>query len=1132
MSVATKLRDQADRDRIEHELDQTLFVEAGAGTGKTRQLVERIVNLIAEGRAPAARIAAITFTEKAAAELRDRILERLETESDQANSEERRQRCYNALDQLDGAAIETIHAFAARILSLYPLEARLPPGFEIIDETESGVEFAERWRDQLDELLEAPELATPLRDALDAGVTLGHLGKIARKLHDDWDRAESESSELEPRSANAAPFIAALREVVEQRDACTDPEDKLHQRLITLSAFADRLEEASGNAGMLVRLLEHSTATSFRVGNVGARRNWPGDAHLPIRATLATLESDRAELRQQVLRSFLAPVYNAIREFVLNYADERRRRGRLGFQDLLVRCRDLLQNNADVAAEVRRRYQNLLIDEFQDTDPLQTEIANAIAQGEAGRLFFVGDPKQSIYRFRRADIEQYNHVREGYAGSRVHLTQNFRSQPGITEFVNAVFGPLMTADRSGGQAAWEDLDAAREPPADAAAPATTIIGDELEASAPRVRRAEAEHLVNVIAEVRDATWQMLDPETNVWRSARYADIAVLVPTRTGLSRLLPELDERGIPYRLESRSLVYDSEEVRGLLGILRAIADPTDQIALLGALRAPAFACSDADLFAWKEAGGQWDYRAPIPLEIEPDHPVAEAARWLRNAAAAQWRMPVSALVEYVIRERRLMELAVVDHRPRDRWQRLRFLLDQARDFCDRGGRTLNEFLEWAQRQADEDTRIIESVVPESDHDAVRILTIHAAKGLEFPVVILTGLNVEPRAERPVLLWTAGGAPELYFRSGLQTPGYGALYKRESDLEAAERVRRNYVATTRARDHLIVSLYRKPDKNKKSDAHIIADQVERLSIDLDAPLFRRFGQEPQALPPHSAGGDAEALLPLSPRSAGGDAEALLPLSPRFAGGDAEGRGGSPTDTAADRAQWLAKRQTAIEANTSLAIQSATSIAKHTPAADPNLEKDEPPDDLPPWRRGRAGTSIGRAVHSALQTINLEAQNEAEIRTVARAQSAAEGLGLRETAEVARLIRVALNTATVREAVAANRYWRELYVAAPIPNGNGNETLIEGFIDLLYETASGELVVVDYKTDALQAGEPVNTALERYQLQGATYALALEQSLGRPVATCRFLFLHANQERDIEDLTKAVSQVRDLITQT
>ena len=132
--------------------------------------------------------------------------------------------------------------------------------------------------------------------------------------------------------------------------------------------------------------------------------------------------------------------------------------------------------------------------------------------------------------------------------------------------------------------------------------------------------------------------------------------------------------------------------------------------------------------------------------MAFRPTMPLPMRLQWLRATSAAQWRMSVSALVEHVIRERRLLELAVVNRRPRDRWQRLRFLLDQARDFCDRGGRTLSEFLEWAKRQADEDTRVIESVVPESDNDAVRIMTIHAAKGLEFPVVVLTGLNVEPR--------------------------------------------------------------------------------------------------------------------------------------------------------------------------------------------------------------------------------------------------------------------------------------------------------------------------------------------------------------------------------------------------
>ena len=278
---------------------------------------------------------------------------------------------------------------------------------------------------------------------------------------------------------------------------------------------------------------------------------------------MAILHERRGLLRLEVVRCICAPLYNAIREFVLDYADERRRRGRLGFQDLLVHCRTLLRDNPEVAARIRERYRFLLIDEFQDTDPLQTEIADAIAGDEEGRLFFVGDPKQSIYRFRRADIEQYTAIRERYADSLVHLTQNFRSQPGVTDFVNAVFGPLMQADSSGGQAIWEDLDAYRR----------TVGGSNSAWRSGRWRRtrrfgsggstgAEAQGLGQIIADVRESQWPVLDQIGKAWRSANYSDIAVLVPARAGLSRLLPELDERNIPYRLESRSLVYHSEDV------------------------------------------------------------------------------------------------------------------------------------------------------------------------------------------------------------------------------------------------------------------------------------------------------------------------------------------------------------------------------------------------------------------------------------------------------------------------------------------------------------------------------------------------------------------------------------------
>ena len=1070
-------------------------------------MVERIVNLIASGRVDGSGIAAITFTEKAAAELRDRILERLEEESDNSADRERQQRCEAALEELESAAIETIHAFAARILALYPLEAGLPPGFEIVDDTESSIELAERWRDCLDNMLERPELTDPMRSAFDASVTLDHLAEVARKVHEDWDRAQPETSAMAAGRVDVAAFVSDLRSVIERRGACTNDHDRLNRRLQDLEIFADRLSESADDHGALAKLLEHSTPTSLRVGNVGARGNWIGEALNEIRDAMRSLHERRERLRLEVVECICSPIYNAIREFVLDYADQRRRHGRLGFQDLLVHCRTLLRDNPSVAARIRDRFRFILIDEFQDTDPLQAEIADAIAGEKEGGLFYVGDPKQSIYRFRRADIEQYTAVRERHASSRVHLIQNFRSQPGVTDFVNAVFGPLMQDDSSGGQAVWEDLQAHRERLAGRTAPGVVVAGDELEALLPAVRQAEAQELGEIIADVRQAEWPVLDQIDGAWRPANYSDIAVLVPTRTGLSQLLPELDERNIPYRLESRSLVYHSEDVARLLGILRALDDPTDEVALVGSLRSPAFACSDEDLLGWREASGHWDYRAEIPDRIPAGHPVAEALRWFRSTAVERWGLSVSALVERVIRERRLMELAVVDRRPRDRWQRLRFLLDQARGFSDRGGRTLNEFLRWAQHQTDEDTRVVESVVPESDHDAVRILTIHAAKGLEFPVVVLAGLNVRPRDERPRLLWRTGEAPELYFRKSLQTRGYAELYEREASMQRAERVRLNYVSATRARDHLVISLYRKAGDSPTTDAHIIADLVDQHSIDANAPLFRRF----------------TPVLPQQDDRAEGE------RAPAERVRDAELQEG--IDTADSREQWLEKREAAIRENSVFHVRSATSLAKGTSPEDRNLEKDEPADDLPPWRRGRAGTGIGRAVHAALQTINIEAADEIAIGAVAKAQSAAEGLGPSASADVSRLIRAALGSPSLQDAVASDRYWREVYVAAPISDGSGREVLVEGFIDLMYQTGDGGLVVVDYKTDALRDGEAVDQALARYELQGATYALALEESLQQWVAACRFLFLHANEERSVPNLAAAVERVREALRQ-
>ena len=1087
------IADQNARDRVEYRLAETLFVEAGAGTGKTEALVRRIVNLIASGEVRANQIAAITFTEKAAAELYDRVLERIDERRMEETDPELQQRFADAAEQLDHAAIETLHAFAARILRMYPIEARLPPGFTILDETQSSLAFAERWRDALDLMLEDDALADHLVEAFDAGIELDDLQQVARRLHEDWDRAEADAARLQASEVTVDPFLAELNRAIAARHECYDENDKLYRRLADLRPFVEQLRNSLDSPGTLTRLLIHTTPTSLRVGNVGKKANWPEHVLTEIRESLASLDQQREELCNRIVLWIGAPIFDALRKFVSEYAEERRRHGTLEFEDLLIRARRLLEDNEDVSRAIGNRFRRILVDEFQDNDPLQTRIVDAITRREPGRAFFVGDPKQSIYRFRRADIRQFNQVKQRETAGLTRLTQNFRSTPGITSFVNAVFAPLMQAGGSD-QAEWEDLNAFR-PSLEGSQHAVTVIGGGLAESVGEVRRSEGDALARMIGHVNEAKWQIYDKRIEATRNARFADIAVLAPTRNGLTHLLPALERYGIPYRLESRSMVYDSREVRDLLNILRSIDDPTDQVALLAALKSAAFACADDDLHRWRGADGHWDYRRDTPSKLADNDPVADSMRWLRDTAERRWEMSVSELVGYIVRERRLMELAVVERQPREHWQRYRFMIDQARAFSDRGGSTLSEFLQWAQHQAEERTQVIESVVPEEDHDAVRIMTIHAAKGLEFPVVVFAGLNSQPQVDAAPVLWHDDGRVEVRWHSKLETPGFAELSTKERDLEYQEYVRRNYVGATRARDHLIISLCH--SQSTKCDATQIAEVLDTLPD----------GQRDRAPTTYA-------------RLAHDDVPRYRPPT------------GSPSTTVAgdsieDRQRWIEQREQAATRWASLPRESATGVAKRTvdgdllPFTNPN---DEPDDDLPAWRRGRAGTAIGRATHGVLQVIDLDDPGDEEVSNAASAQAAAESLRREAAAEVERLVKRALASDTVQEAVRAQRLWREIYAAVEIDG-----VLLDGFIDLLYELPNGNLVVADYKTDALREGEALEQAVERYRLQAAAYALILEESLQRTVERCVLLFLHPDVEREISNLSQSMDQVRGLL---
>ena len=1125
--------DEQSRAIIRESLDETLFVEASAGTGKTTSLVDRVVNLVASGRTTLDRLAAITFTESAAAELRDRIRQQLELAGDDdTRGEEERRRCRQGAADLDQAAIRTLHAFAAQLLHERPLEAGLPPAFETTDEIAAGIRFNEAWNAWLDAALsEGSELTIPIAIGITLGMGLDQLKSVAQEFHHNYtDLIDTSFGPWVPPPTGATQQIVKntpeLERLCEYSNLGT--EDRLyahiHAKLPALHRLAAAPEGSPAAYRQLTRVL------SLRAGNRGRVPDWEKDpvtgrsACTALKTLLSDLDKAATEELLLARRASLLPILESLREFALEYTEQRRTEGRAEFHDLLVWARDLLRDNLDVRDHFRGRFSHLLIDEAQDTDPIQTEIAMFLAEAlvgsseprqrptswdevtpQQGKLFVVGDPKQSIYRFRRADVAQMLRLQQQMdlsGGSKVSLVQNFRSQEKLVTWVNHVFSFWMNKGKTEGEGEAEGQDFGQAEyeqmyprwQGDTGSPVQPQVWALAnEASDKRigpVRQQESADIAALLNQIVSQQWQVLDEEATrsngeeTYRPARFSDICILMPRRTGLGTLERGLEAQDVPYRLESASLIFETQEIRDLLNCLRAIDNPANEVATVAALRSPAFGCSDVDLFVHYDSGGRFDYLAN--LANIPEGPVSDAFAVLRRFHEDRLAGSIGALIDRFVRDRMLMEVAVGHPRMREQWRRYRFMVERAWQFAAAGGNSLRAFVEWVEDQISEHARVSEAPVPESDEEAVRVMTIHAAKGLEFPVVILTGINSGPRAgSDSVMFDRQRGRVEVGLGSQdkrISTEGFEALAEAEKSMSEAEGVRLMYVAATRARDHLVLSLRRTDnDGGAKSHAGQIAEFLEG-----DPSLWTE-------------------IAPTTPSD-------LTDSDPQLPAASQDGTSLHEHSVEALR-QWQGERKSLFDevGRPSSAAATALGRAKDDTTEDkPEQQSDEP------WKIGRAGTGVGRAVHAVLQTVDLATGEGIPER--ARAQAAAEGVLDREQ-DIVHLCQVAVSSDVVKRAVASGRLWREVPVA--IGTGSGS---LHGFIDLLFEEPDG-LVVVDYKTDSVRANETLE-AVQRYRLQGGAYAHAIQQLTGKPVKEAIFLYLQPRQEEPLPNLPAAMQDAQ------
>jgi ATP-dependent exoDNAse (exonuclease V) beta subunit len=1250
--------DQATRDLVSRDgLGRTLFVEAGAGTGKTTQLVDRIANLVLHEGVRLVNIAAITFTEAAAAELQARIRVKFERGAATSEGDERR-RCLDALADADLAAISTLHGFASRLLNEYAVDAGLPPRVTVLDEVSSQLAHEDRWARFVDRLYDDPGNEPLLERAHLVGIALEarYLGQptlkdVAADLNDNWDRlAPIVAAERPPIGpVDFSAFDDAVVTLAKAADECSDRTDRLHLRIVEDLLPEMQVLVDHPDPDIELQQLAMVAREPWTTGNIGRKASWGRDPKA-IRDLVREVNDAAGQVVARAADEVLRNLLVLVADEVLAAAQQRREEGGLEFHDLLVLAREMLRTSPSARAGLHERYTHILLDEFQDTDPIPIELAMRIAASitgggadswkeldvDDGRLFFVGDPKQSIYRFRRADIELFLDARDRFGpdGTWARLTTNFRTVAPVLAWVNAYFASVMAEEEAGKQPRYEPLSAWRDP-SDLADHRPIMLGGphpDPKVKAGTLRAAEADSIAAVIADVarRPDAWPVHDEATGAWRPAELRDVTILVPTRTSVPYLRAALEDHDVPYRLATGTLVYGTQEVRDALAALAAIDDPTDELSLVAALRSPLYACSDVDLFTFRRAGGRWDLRrdplrrpetsadrppdlvgghagpsapsevvAPAdgdggaavvevaaPVEVEQlgfafdeptavaavatssavglavdavpvddgpgevasdrpvlgdDHPVVVALAHLRSLWEDRWWQSPSALLERLLRERQAFLLGFGDRRPTEVWRRLRFVVDQARVFEEAEGGDLRSFLEWAALQGVDGAKVHEPLLPETDDDAVQILTIHGAKGLEFPITILSGMTTKTASPRygVSLVWD-GDRPEVRMRKGLATANHEPRFDLELEMDVHEKTRLLYVATTRARDHLVVSCHHKELGSSKPDTYA-------------SQLWSFFGDHPELWQPF----DEPASLPahvLADRSDTED-ETHATTAPEQPG---------------DRDRWIAEREALLAPHRRPSVVSATAIAHAVHGAsvsdgrddldrsggsggsgvdgvdgvDPDLSDVDGygiggvdldvlvgddggsaalagPTAIPQRRQGRAGSAIGRAVHATLQVIDLvDPAGPPDLEALVERECDLEAIVDLAPQAVAR-VRSALASDSVREA-ARSPHHRELYVAAPV-----GDRVIEGYVDLLIETVDG-LVVVDYKTDSASSEAEIDAALRRYELQGAAYALALEVSTGLPVHEVRFVFCRPNGpvERRVTDLPGAMARVR------
>jgi ATP-dependent exoDNAse (exonuclease V) beta subunit len=1049
-----------------------VFVSAGAGTGKTAVLVERFVRAVCDEGLDVESLLVITYTRKAAGELRSRIRAGL---ADRGRPELGR--------ELDGAWISTIHGLCARLLRAHPFAVGIDPGFHELDEEHGAVLRGEAF----DRALEA-FCAAPGEERLTLLAVYGS-GRLRKMLTGVYETLRSAGRPLvldvgEP--ADLDERLAALREAA---------------RCLLADPGATESQVAAAQAALDLPSLPETLIDLAALRARGVRAATFEEARKAVEHGALELSATRDRALLQELLDLFAAEYAAAKE----------RESALDFEDLQLLARDLLASDERVREAEQLRFRAMMVDEFQDTNALQCDLIDLLAGGPGKEVFYVGDEFQSIYAFRHADVGVFRGRRER-AAQRLTLTENYRSRPEVLAAVNHVFGEEFGDG-------YQPLAASGEFPDPVFGHPVELLVTDKESyrdSGEHWRRAEARGVARRVRELVDAG------------AATPGEIVMLFAAGTDAEWYEEELRALGLPtYRATGRRY-FGQQQVVDLLMYLRLLRNRYDDEALAAVLASPMVGVSNDALVLIRRHAG----RRPLFTGIERSLPEAFAAEDERLVRAFKQRYERLVVASARVSLERLAELVVSGHDydlavlarwdGARRYANLRKLMRLARTYEEVRGRDLEGFLGFIRDQEALGAAQLEAVSEEEGGDAVRLLTIHAAKGLEFKVVVVADAGRDlggPAASDEIVALADGrlGFKAVNPVSGERTAvfGYDEVAGAGREAARAERLRLYYVAMTRAIDRLVVS--GAVGESRDTPIGWVLSQLDceaeltggadLLELERGGATFLvrvdRFAPAPVAVPDPLPVVDTQLALfdelPVGSAPRGWQLPELVP----------------PPVPGLHRVRQLSYSALALFDRCSYRYYAERVAGLRERRSSAGGEG------------GLAGTEIGDAVHRLLELVDLHEPSPPDVELV---RGWYPQVGDEELERIAHFVQSYCDSELARR-VASLPGIRPERPFAFVHDG----VLVHGRLDVLQRDGDRALVV-DYKTNVLGERTPEEIVESDYRLQRLVYALACLRAgaddvevvyafLERPDATVAATFSREDGERLETELSAAIARI-------